>query len=138
MSFIAENWYLILTAAVSGGLLWWTYLGPGKGAGLTVPQAVQLMNREKAVVIDVCEPAEYAAGHVVGARNVPLTALGQDSKVKGLPTNKSLPLLVVCASGARSTQAVTQLKKLGFERAEVLSGGLAAWRQANMPIEKSA
>ena len=49
-----------------------------------------------------------------------------------------LPVVVVCASGARATRAVAILKKLGFERAHALAGGLSAWREANLPVEKSA
>lgn len=138
MSFVAENWYLFVAAGVSGGLLVFTYLGGKTRGGVSVTEAVQLMNREKAVVIDVCEPAEYAAGHVAGARNVPLGEIAESDKVKGLPANKALPVIVVCASGARAGRAAAALQKLGFERAQPLAGGLKAWREANMPIEKSA
>ena len=138
MSFLAENWFLIVTAVVSGGLLAWSYFGPGSGAGLSVAQAVQLINREKGVVIDVCEPAEYAQGHVAGSRNIPLASLGEADKSKGLPANKTLPVIVVCASGIRARKAAAQLKQMGYERAEALAGGLKAWREASMPVEKSA
>lgn len=140
VQFLLENWVLILAAAVSGGMLLWPMIAKGGGglggAALSVAQAVQMMNREKAVLIDVREPAEFAAGHAVGARNVPLKAL--DGAAKGLPTNKALPLVVVCASGARAPRAVAQLRKAGFATVHSLSGGTAAWREANLPIEKSA
>jgi rhodanese-related sulfurtransferase len=84
------------------------------------------------VVIDVCEPTEYAAGHVGGARSVPLGSLDGS---KDLPSNKTLPLIVVCASGVRSQRAVATLRKLGFEKAQSLNGGLKAWREANLPVE---
>ena len=134
MNFITENWMLILTALVSGGLLMWPALQRRGGAGAVSPnEAVHLINREKAVVIDVCEPAEYQGGHVAGARNVPF---GQLESAKQLPTNKALPLIVVCATGARSARAVATLRKLGYENARSLAGGLAAWREANLPVEK--
>lgn len=138
MSFLADNWYLIAAAVASGGMLLWSYRGGAGGGGLGVAQAVQLINREKAVVLDVCEAEEFARGHVAGARNLPLSQLGQDDKHKALPANKALPLIVVCASGVRSAKAAGQLRKMGYERAESLAGGLAAWRAANMPVEKSA
>jgi rhodanese-related sulfurtransferase len=94
-----------------------------------------MINREKAVLIDVSEPAEFAAGHPVGARNVPLSALESSRE---LPKNKALPLVVVCPTGARAGRAVAVLKKLGFENAQALAGGLAAWRAANLPTEKTA
>ena len=95
-----------------------------------------MINREKAVIVDVCEPAEYAACHVTGARNVPLSALSADNKQ--LPSNKALPLLVLCQSGARATRAAGMLRKMGYEKAVPVSGGLKAWREASLPVDKSA
>jgi len=51
--------------------------------------------------------------------------------------NKANPVIFVCASGARSNRAVAVAKKLGYENAQSLSGGMGAWREANMPIEKA-
>jgi len=136
LSFVLDNWYLFVTALVSGGLLLWpTLVDNMGGAKVSAADAVRLINREKAVLIDVSEPAEYAAGHAVGARSVPLAGLETSRE---LPKNKSLPLVVVCATGARATRAVAVLKKLGYENARVLAGGLAAWRAANLPVEKTA
>ena len=133
MSYVTDNWYWIVTAAASGGMLLWQQL-QNSGAGLSPTEAVMLINREKAQVIDVCEAAEFQAGHLVGAKNIPLGDLGNG---KGLPGNKTLPLVVVCASGVRSAKAVTQLKGMGYENAQSLRGGLSAWRAANLPIEKA-
>ena len=134
-SFIVENWYWIVAAAASGGMLRWQQINSGGvNGGPTPAQAVQLINKQKAQVIDVCEPAEFAAAHVSGAKNIPLGQLGS---VKGLPTNKAIPLVVVCAMGARSAKAVAQLKSMGHENAQSLAGGLKAWREANLPIDKA-
>jgi rhodanese-related sulfurtransferase len=136
VKFFVDNWFLFLTAAVSGGLLLWPMLSRGAGgAKVTTAQAVQLINREKAVLIDVSEPAEYAAAHAAGARSVPLSGLEGSSD---LPKNKTLPLVVVCPSGTRAVRAAGMLRKLGFEKAHVLAGGLAAWREANLPVDKTA
>ncbi|MEO6030690.1 MAG: rhodanese-like domain-containing protein, partial [Burkholderiaceae bacterium] len=51
---------------------------------------------------------------------------------------KSLPLVVVCPTGSRALRAVATLKSLGFENARALAGGLGAWRDANLPVEKTA
>lgn len=135
LDFLLQNWMLVLVALVSGGMLLWPALGRGGGGAVTVNEAVQLINREKAVLIDVCEPSEYAAGHAVGARSVPLGTLESS---KALPSNKTLPIVVVCQTGARASRAVGVLRKLGYENARVLAGGMGAWREANMPIEKSS
>lgn len=136
MSFIVENWILILAAVVSGSMLLWpTLAGGGIGKSLSPSEAVRLINHEKAVLIDVREPAEFAAGHAVGARNVPLSAL---DGAKGLPTNKAQPIVVLCASGPRASRAAAHLRKAGYTQVHTLAGGTAAWREASLPVEKSA
>jgi rhodanese-related sulfurtransferase len=137
VKFFIDNWYLFLGAAVSGMLLLWPILtkGIGGSAQVSTAEAVSLMNRNKAVLIDVSEPAEYAAGHAKGTKNAPL---GQLEASTALPKNKALPLVVICPTGARAGRAVPILKKLGFEHVVVLSGGFAAWRTASLPVEKSA
>jgi rhodanese-related sulfurtransferase len=136
LKFFLDNWYLFLAALASGGMLLWQALGQGTGAGrVSTAEAVQLINREKAVLIDVSEPAEYAAGHANGSKNVPLGGLEASS---ALPKNKALPLVVVCPTGTRAGRAATVLRKLGYENTRVLAGGLAAWREANLPVEKTA
>lgn len=134
MNFIVDNWYLILLALVAGALLLAPMLKAGAHGGLTAAMAVQLINREKAVVIDVCGADEYSAGHVVGAKNVPLADL--EARLPVVVKNKALPLIMVCASGARSARAVATAKKLGYANAQVLAGGIKAWSAAGMPVEK--
>ncbi|MFM7532280.1 MAG: rhodanese-like domain-containing protein [Rubrivivax sp.] len=135
MNFLIDNWVLLLVAFVSGAMLVWPMVRGGGSAGSVGPaEAVRLMNREKAVVLDIREAAEYAGGHIVGARNV---ALAQIEAAKDLPTNKALPLVVVCATGARAGRAVSALRRHGYVGAVGLAGGLAAWREAGLPTEKS-
>jgi rhodanese-related sulfurtransferase len=135
VQFFIDNWPLILVAFTSGAFLVWPAVSRTAGAGSVGPtQAVQLMNRERAVVIDVSEPADFAKGHINGARNVPFGNLGSS---KDLPSNKALPLILVCPSGARANRAVGTLRKLGYEKAVALAGGTAAWKEANLPVEAS-
>ena len=135
MSFLLENWLLVLAALVSGTLLLWPSLSRSRAAGISPTEAVRLINREKAVLIDVCDADEYAKAHAAGSRNVPLASL--DSS-KALPSNKNLPVVLICASGQRAVRAADTLRKQGFENARALAGGLPAWREANLPIEKAA
>ena len=135
MNFILANWMLILVALASGGMLLWPSLTGGGGAGISPAAAVQLINRERAVVIDVCDPAEYTAEHVGGAKNIPLAEL--EARLPTAVKNKATPLVLVCASGMRAGRAVAVARKLGYDKADALSGGLKAWREANLPIEKA-
>lgn len=134
MKFFVENWILILVAFVSGGMLVWPLARKGGGGAVPTSEAVRLINREKGVLVDVSEPDEYAAGHAGGARNVPL---GQLEGSKDLPSNKALPLLVMCPTGARAARAAATLRKAGYERAMAVGGGTAAWREAQLPIERA-
>ena len=135
MKFIHDNWMLISVALASGFMLFLPVMQGAATAGLSAQQAVQMINREKAQVIDVCSAEEFAAGHLIGARHVPLDQLEQ--QLAGVAKNKSQPLILVCASGLRSKRAVAVAKKLGYEQAHSLTGGLKAWKEANLPVEKA-
>ena len=134
MKFLLDNWMLISVAIISGTMLLMPII-QGAGGGLTADGAVQLINREKAVVIDVCEAEEFVAGHVGGAKNIPLNLL--EEKLASTVKNKALPLIMVCTTGARSARAVAIARKLGYENTQSMTGGLKAWRTANLPIEKT-
>ena len=71
---------------------------------------------------------------MVGAKNLPLGEL--ETKLAGTVKNKATPVVLVCASGMRSKRAVAIAKKLGYENARSLNGGMGAWRAANLPVEK--
>ena len=135
--FLADltNVALIAAVLISGSLLFGPMLRGGAGGGITPSQAVLLINREKAVLVDVCEPAEYQAGHVAGAKSIPLGEL--QARLPGAVKNKATPLVLVCASGMRSGRAVAIAKKLGYENAQSLAGGLKSWRDANLPVERA-
>ncbi len=134
MKFLVDNWMLIAIALSSGVMLFLPVL-KNSGGGLSPDGAVMLINREKAVVVDVCEAEEFAAGHVGGAKNVPLNQL--EGKLAATVKNKTLPLILVCQTGARSARAVAIAKKLGYDNTQSMQGGLKAWQTANLPTEKA-
>ena len=135
MKFILDNWMLITLALISGALLLAPVMQGAASGGLSANDAVQLINREKAVVVDVCEPGEFAAGHIVGSKNIPLADLS--AKLATAVKNKGLPLILVCQSGARSGRAMAAAKTLGYAQVHSLGGGLAAWKSAGLPLEKA-
>ena len=126
------TWLLIVAAATSGALLVWPALSRARQSGISSQEAVRLMNREKAIVVDVSEPGEYAVAHIAGSRNIPL---GRLDAARELPTNKALPVILVCTSGNRAARAAKALRALGYQKAVVLAGGLAEWKTANLPVE---
>ena len=135
MKFFIDNWMLISVALASGGMLLWPVIQGAGASGLSTAQAVQLINRERAVVVDVSEAEEFAAGHVGGAKNAPVGQL--ETRLPEVVKNKGVPLILVCPNGARSNRALPVAKKLGYDKAQILSGGLKSWKEANLPLEKA-
>jgi len=132
VKFLIDNIFLIAVAVLSGGALLWPALQRRAGGpALDTLGATRLINDSHAIVLDVREPAEFAAGHLPNARNIPLAELA--ARVGDLPQGK--PVLVCCASGARSGRAAAVLKKGGREVFN-LDGGVQAWRQAGLPVVK--
>lgn len=140
LDFLIDNAVLVLAALTSGGLLLWPLLRGAQAGGqaVSVSEAVRLMNREKAVLVDIRDAAAYAAGHATGSRHIPLEDFSKTPLPAALPSNKSTPVLLVCDRGLRASKAASLLRKGGYERAFTVEGGMAAWREAQLPIEKSA
>lgn len=136
VKFIQENLLLIAVAFVSGAMLLWPYVRRvGGGPSVSAAQATQLINREDALVVDVRDPGEYGAGHILGAKNLPLSRIGSGGS-EIAAKRKDKPLIVYCDTGSRSAKAATALKSQGFSKVVSLSGGLGAWQQAGLPLEK--
>lgn len=135
MKFVMDNIYLVVVALVSGSMLAWPLLRRGSGGQrVSASDAVQLINRHDALVLDIREPNEFAVAHILNSRNVPLKEL--DTRVKEIARYKEKPVIVACESGNRAGGGVAALKKLGFTQVYTLSGGLGAWQQAGLPTEK--
>ena len=136
LSFIQNNWLLILVMLVSGGMLLWPLiqrqLSPMREIGAL--QATQLLNRNNALMLDVRETAEYEGGRVPNAVHLPLSQLaGRSSELKKF---KGRPVVAYCDRGSRSRAAAAKLAKLGFAEVYSLRGGLKAWTEAGLPLEK--
>jgi len=135
MDFIRNNLLLVAVAFISGAMLLWPLVRMRAGGPrVNSAQATLMINREDALMLDVRDAAEFAAEHVIGARNVPLARI--DDGANDLAKRKDRPLVVYCDGGERSTKAVAALAKQGFARVVSLSGGLGAWRSAGLPVEK--
>ena len=135
MEFVRNNLLLFAVAIVSGAMLLWPLVRRGTGGPSVDPsEATHLINREEALVIDVRDPGEYGQGHILGARNVPLTRIVEG--VAGVVKRKDRPLVVYCDGGSRSSKAAAALKQQGYSRVASLSGGIGAWQQAGLPVEK--
>lgn len=135
-TFVQKNILLVGVCVASGVLLLWPFLARVRGGGkeVTALEAVQLINRRDAVVVDVREAAEFADGHIANSRHIPAAQMAE--RVKELEKLKRQPIVVVCRTGPRAASACATLKKSGFEEVFTLKGGVMAWQQASLPLQK--
>jgi len=96
-------------------------------------EGVLLINKG-AAVLDLRSQAEFSAGHIINARNLPMAELEERSAE--LDKLRGQPLLVYCKSGSDADTAAAKLAKRGFQPLSVLKGGLAAWQQEQLPLER--
>ena len=103
-------------------------------ASLTPSAAVQLMNNEEVVLLDVREPSETVSGKIAKAIQIPVGAVAK--RIGELEKHKNKTLLVYCKTGARSGMACRELSKKGFDKVYSLNGGMTAWQEAHLPVSK--
>jgi rhodanese-related sulfurtransferase len=134
--FLLNNIWLVAIFVTSGLMLAWPELSRLMGASSEIGtlEATQLMNQGSTLILDVREGNEYAAGHLPRARHIPLAELS--NRVGEIGKFKEKPVIVTCQSGMRSGRAAKVLKSAGFTSVYELKGGLAAWQQASLPVEK--
>ncbi|HCK75877.1 MAG TPA: hypothetical protein DHW07_01880 [Gammaproteobacteria bacterium] len=138
LEFVASNWHLFAALLVISLLIGFDTLRRGGGGAYQVSavQLPQLINKENAVVVDVCEPDEFKKGHIPKAINIPGSQikdqLGQLEKFR----TKKRPIVLSCRNGQRAGRAAAVLRKNEFETVYTLSGGLAAWEKENLPLER--
>jgi rhodanese-related sulfurtransferase len=127
---------MVIVFLGSGFMLLWSYFG-SKIRGIKevgTVAALQLINHKDALIVDVREQDEYDSGHLLNAKLIPLGTI--KGRVGELEQYREQPIITVCASGQRSKIAAAQLKNRGFTQAYSLTGGLVAWRKAELPLEK--
>lgn len=132
LAFAAANPYLVtatvlmLIAVVAFELR----LRARAGFEVSVAEAVRMINNG-AVVVDVREPARFAAGHVVNAVNITPAELskGEEGRIK-----KKRGVVVVCETGNESLHCARNLRAAGFDGAFSLGGGLDRWQRDNQPL----
>lgn len=135
--FLSNNLALVALFLASGLMFFWPEIQKLTGAGgaqLGTLEATRLMNQGTTLVLDVRDGEEYASGHLPRARHIPLKELGK--RLDEIAKFKNKPVLVTCKSGTRAGAACRLLKQSGFANVYQLRGGLAAWRQASLPLEK--
>ncbi len=134
--FIQQNAIYVGLALGSGIALLWPLLNRSAGVpNISPSEAVLLMNRSKSLVLDVRDEAEYAAGHIQGAKHIPVADLL--ARIKEIEKYKDKPVLVHCQKGMRAKAACSILRAQQFSQLQNLEGGIESWIEAKLPIVKS-
>ena len=133
IDFINRNPMLfVLLAVIVSMIIWTEFRRFTRGFKEVSPvEAVQLINHEEAVLLDIREDAELSQGRIAGAKHIPLSVLKQ--RVEELNKFRAKPIITFCRSGNRSVEASNLLKKNQFEKVYHMKGGLIEWENANLP-----
>lgn len=135
MSFVQNNWMMILVFCLSGAMLVWPLiqkrLSPARDIGNL--EATRLINSSNALLVDLRETREYAGGRLPNAVHIPLSQLA--SRGSELEKQVTRPVVTYCMSGNRARSAAAALAKLGFKDIYCLRGGFRGWKDAGLPVE---
>ncbi len=134
--FVKQNALLIGLAIGSGVALLWPSLNRGASGipNVSATEAVMMLNRSKPLVLDVRDEAEFASGHIQGAKHIPVAELA--NRLKEIEKFKDKPVLVHCQKGMRSKAACNILQAQQFSKLHNLQGGLDGWVEAKLPLVK--
>lgn len=137
MQYLQSNIWMVVIAVSSGLMLLWSFVGNRVRGVKEVdnPAALQLINHKNALVLDVRDESEYSAGHIRGAKLIPLLKLKE--RIGELERNRDKPIVVVCRSGNRSATACAMLGNNQFAQVYSLAGGMMAWQKSDLPVEKN-
>jgi rhodanese-related sulfurtransferase len=129
--FIAEQWLLIGALSTTLTLLV-VHESRKAGPALSITEAVQLVNNEDGVFLDVRDAADYARGHITDAKHIPAAALS--GRTGELEKFRDKPIIVVCRMGQTAGPATKTLRAQGFLRAQKLAGGMMEWDAQKLPV----
>ena len=134
--FFMQNLGLSALWVASGVMLLWPEISRlvGGAGEIGTLEATRLMNQGGSLVLDIREGDEYASGHLPRARHIPLSQLSK--RVEEIGKFKDKPVLVTCRTGAKAGAAARLLKQAAFTKVLALRGGVDAWQQASLPVEK--
>ncbi len=134
--FLSQNLVLVALFLVSGTMLLFPSISKlfGGGKEIGTLAATRLMNDGHALVLDVRDNSEFAAGRIPKSKNIPLADL--EKRIEEIAKFKQKPVILACKTGNRSTAALRVLKQQGFTEIYQLQGGVTAWQQASLPVEK--
>lgn len=135
-TFVIKHWPLVSAFVILCILLFIEEVKSqgGRNGQLTPMAVTHLINREDAIVIDIRDASAFREGHIVNAKNIPMTDFERHQGK--LDTYRDRPLIFTDAVGTKTGELVVRLQKAGFQKVCALKGGMDAWKVAGMPITK--
>ena len=129
--FLAQQWILVAALATTLTMLM-LHESRKAGPALSINEAVQLVNGDGGIFLDIREATDYARGHITDAVHIPAAALAKRSN--DLEKYRDKPVVVVCKMGQSAGPATKSLRAQGFIRAQKLSGGMMEWDAQKLPV----
>ncbi|MCX7546112.1 rhodanese-like domain-containing protein [Marinicella gelatinilytica] len=135
--FTGNHPFLVMAFLIVAFLFFWTVLKEQSSQlkNINSDQLTRLVNQQNALLVDTRSAEDFAAGHIVNAHNIPMAEI--DQAAKKLSKGKKRPVVVYCRSGRSSMKACQQLEKQGFEQIFNLKGGINAWVNDKLPLNKA-
>jgi rhodanese-related sulfurtransferase len=131
--FLAQQWILVGALAVAVAMLF-HHESRKSGQSLTPQQAINLVNGQDGVFLDLRDSGEFGQGHIVDSINIP--ALKLDGRIAELEKYRDKPIILVCKMGQHSGAVGKKLNAQGYEAVYRMSGGMMEWGNMQLPLVK--
>ncbi len=131
--FLAQQWILV-TALLGAIILLIMHESRKGGPALSPQQAINLVNKDGGVFVDLRDAAEYKQGHITDAVNIPAAKI--DARIGELEKHRSSPIILVCKMGQHAGAVGKKLKAEGFEHVYKMTGGMMEWSNLQLPTTR--
>ncbi len=128
--FLAQEWLLVAALLVVIAMLF-MHEGRRSGPTLTPQQAINLVNAEGGVFLDLRDASDYKKGHISGSVNIPASKLPE--RMVELDKFKDKPIILVCKMGQQAGAAGKQLRAAGYTKVNRMTGGMMEWGNLQLP-----
>ena len=133
LEFLVQQWLPVAALAAVLALLW-LHESRKSGQRLSPQQAINLVNSEAGIFVDLRDSGDYGKGHIVAALNIPAAKLS--ARLAELENFRDKPVVFVCKMGQHSATAGKQLTALGFSKVYRVAGGMMEWGTLQLPLVK--
>jgi rhodanese-related sulfurtransferase len=133
LEFLVQQWILV-AALLAVVVMLVLHETRRSGPSLSPQQAINLVNAEQGVFLDLRDGADFKQGHIVGAMHIPAAKLAE--RMAELEKYRDRPVVLVCKMGQQSGAAGKQLKASGFGKVYKMTGGMMEWANLQLPLVK--